>query len=213
MKRSGHSNSLANSHRIGCGALGRDDFDAGTDMLDFWRADKNHFEGRVFPLWLQEPALADGAINLTTVGVSANANIESAQPGLFWILDLGGQKNRAGAGAERRFDANKLFELLETSVSQKLKKCAGFPSGNDEAVDAIELCWIFDEHNLRAEFLKPPPMGVEITLQSENADPQGGLRFSIANWICLLQCPDLTVRELNALATTDITGYSRWLAV
>ncbi len=98
----GHGASLPDSDRIG--TFGGDDFDAGADMLNFRSADKYHFQRAIC-----EQALADGAVDLTSVGVAADADVERAEAGLFGVLDFCGQQDGAGAGTEGGLEADELL--------------------------------------------------------------------------------------------------------
>jgi len=158
MKGRGHGSSLPDRNRIG--SFSGDDLHAGSDTFDFGRADEDHFQWRI-----KELAFADGAVDLAPVSIAAYANIERAKAGLFRILYFGCQQNRAGAGAEGRLETNELLELREATFSEQFQKCTGLASGNDEAVDGIELLWLFDQHYLSPQFFEAPAVGVEIALQ------------------------------------------------
>ena len=79
MESRGHGSSLPDSNRVG--AFGGDDLDALADVLDFGGADEDHFQRRG-----TEQALADGAVDLASVGVAADADVERAEPGLLGVL-------------------------------------------------------------------------------------------------------------------------------
>src|SRR4030081_287006 len=95
MEGRGHHSSLPHSYRII--AFNSDDFDFRPDALDLWSADENHFQGQVirgrsrprsfyrpiffYPVFFQlsltrftqkKFAFADGAVDLTSVGVAAD---------------------------------------------------------------------------------------------------------------------------------------------
>ena len=65
------------------GAFGGEDFDAFADVLNFGGADEDHFHGRV-----AEAAFADGAVDLASVGVAADADVEGAEAFLLRIFDF-----------------------------------------------------------------------------------------------------------------------------
>lgn len=163
MEGCGHGSSLPNRDRVV--SFGGDDFNVGADAFDFRGADENHFQRRT-----GKPALADRTIDLASVGVAADADIERAQAGLFWILHFARQQDRAGAGAEGWFQAHELLQLFEAFFSEQFQESARLASGDDQTVDAVELLGLFDEHNLSAQLFEPATMGIEIALQSQDPD-------------------------------------------
>ena len=151
----------------------REDFDAFADVLDFGGADEDHFDGRG-----AEETLADGAVDLASVGVAADADVEGAEAWLLGILDLGGEQDGAGAGAEGGLGVDEIFQLGEAFFAEKFQERAGFAAGDDEAVDGVELLGLFDEDDFGAEFFEAEAMGVEIALQGQDSNFHGGLDFS-----------------------------------
>ena len=89
----GHGFPLANGY--GVVPFCREDFDAFADVLDFGSADEYHFDGRG-----AEEAFADGAVDLASVSVAADADVECAEAFLLWVLDFGGEEDGPGACAE-----------------------------------------------------------------------------------------------------------------
>ena len=167
----GHGFSLADSDGIVpfCG----EDFDAFADVLDFGGTDEDHFDGGG-----AEEALADGAVDLASVGVAADADVEGAEAFLLGILDLGGEEDGAGAGAKGGLGVDEIFQLGKAFFAEKFQERAGFAAGDDEAVDGIELLGFFDEDDFGAEFFEAKAVGVEITLQGQDSDFHGGIDFS-----------------------------------
>jgi hypothetical protein len=163
MEGGGHGFALADDDRVlpFCG----EDFDLRSEALDFWSADENHFKGRS-----SEEAFANRALELTSIGVAANVDIERAEAGLVWILNFFRQENGAGTGAEGRFDSDEFFELGESGFAQEFQEGARFAAGDDEAVNVVELIGLFDEHNLGAQLFEPFAVRVEITLQGKDPD-------------------------------------------
>jgi len=94
MKGCGHGLALADDHRIV--ALGGQNFHTFANALDLWRPDENHFDGGI-----AKQALSDGAVDLASVGVAANADVDCAQAQLSRIFDFLGEENCAGTGSER----------------------------------------------------------------------------------------------------------------
>jgi hypothetical protein len=176
----GHDFSLADSDRII--TLGGDDFHVLPNALDFWRADEDHF-GRA----PSEDALADGAIDLASVGVAADGDVERAQAVLLGIVDFVGQENRTGASTERRLPAHELFQFFESGFAQQLEEGTGLAAGDDEAVDFVELLGFLDKHNFGAQLLEPLAVSVKVALQGKNTDfhknqrPQRAERMHSAN--------------------------------
>ena len=172
MKGCSHSVSLPNGDRVG--AFGGEDFDAVPDVDDLRGADEDHFE-RVLaqycvmriagPMARQELAFADRAIDLASVGVAADADVEGAEPLLWGVLDFGSKQDCASAGAERWLGVDEIFQLGETFFAKEFQERSGLTSGNDEAVDVIQLLGFFDEHNFGTQLFEPPAVGVEIALQ------------------------------------------------
>src|SRR3954462_11215630 len=80
----GHGFALANDDRVL--SFCAQDFDFRTEALNFWSADENHFDRRS-----GEEAVAYGALELASVGIAANADVERAEAGLVRILNLFGQ--------------------------------------------------------------------------------------------------------------------------
>src|SRR2546430_11413810 len=79
MKCGSHDSSLPD--RDGIAALGGNYFDVRSHALNFRRSDENHLQGRV-----SQFAGADGAVDLTPVGVAANADVECAKARLLGIF-------------------------------------------------------------------------------------------------------------------------------
>ena len=79
----GHGSALTD--RYGIGALGRDDFDTCSDVLDFGGADEDHFQRRA-----AEKTLADRAVDLAAIGIAADANIDGSKASLLRVFHLAG---------------------------------------------------------------------------------------------------------------------------
>jgi hypothetical protein len=162
-----HGSSLADGD--GVGTFGGNDFHAFAHVLDFRSADEHHFQWRCAEL-----PFPNGAVDLPSVGVAADADIEGAEPGLRGILDFGGEQDGAGTGSEGGLGVDEVFKFGETFFAEKFEERAGLASGDDEAVDVIELLGLFDEHNLGAQLFKPAAVRVEIALQGQDTDDHGG---------------------------------------
>ena len=161
-----HGSSLPDGD--GVGAFGGEDFDAFADALDFGGADEDHFERRACRFAgevSEEFTFADGAVDLASVGITANADVERPEAGLRGIFDFGGEQDRPGAGAEGGLEADELFELFESGFAEELQESAGLAAGNDEAVDLVKLLRLFDEQDFGAQLFEPAAVGIEIALQ------------------------------------------------
>src|SRR5579864_6766429 len=107
MEGGGHHSSLPDSNWI-C-SFGGNDFDAGADALDLGGADEDHLErgvrvkgiaGGAAVSGREKLAFADGAVDLASVGIAADAYVEGAQAGLSGIFHFRGEQDCSGAGAE-----------------------------------------------------------------------------------------------------------------
>src|SRR5208283_1113110 len=119
MEGGGHDSSLPDCYRIG--AFSGEDFHAGTDAFNFWGADEDHFERRRSELAVrraQEFAFPDGAVELASIGVAADADVDRAEAGLFRIFNLRRKQDCAGASAEGGFPSHELFQLFEAIFAQ-----------------------------------------------------------------------------------------------
>ena len=164
----GHGSSLPDGDRVR--SFGGDDFDGGSDAGNLWGADEDHFErGFSHPL-LNELTFADRAVDLASVGVTADADVDRAKTGLLRVFYFGRQENGSRTSAEGRLQADELFQLFKSFFPQQFKERTGLASGDDQAVDGIELLRLLDEDDMGAEFFETAAVGVEVSLQREHAD-------------------------------------------
>ena len=167
----GHGSSLPDGHWVG--AFGGEDFDAFAKVRNLWGTDEDHFQRRLVLLALEieeELAVADRAVDLASVGIAANANVEGSEASLRGIFDLLGEKDGSGAGAEGWLEADELLQFFESGFAEKFEEGTGFASGDDEAVNLIKLLRLLDEHNFGAELFEPAAVGVKIALQGQNSN-------------------------------------------
>jgi hypothetical protein len=169
MESGGHGPSLPNGHGSFIAAFSGEDFNALSHVLDFWGADEDHFQRRI-ARFQDQPTLADGAVDLASVGVAADADVKGAEAFLLGIFDFRSKENGAGTGAERRLGVHELLQLLESGLAQEFQECARFAARDDETVDGVKLFGLFDEHNFGAEFFETAAVSIEITLQRQDAD-------------------------------------------
>src|SRR5437660_1541937 len=141
----GHRFALAHGYRIVsfCG----DDLYAWAHAFDLGRADEDHFDWRV-----AESAFTNRAVDLATVGVAANADIQSAQARLLRIGDFFGQKDCARASAESGFDADEFLQLSYALLPVNSEEGARFAAGDHKAVDFVQLFGPAHQDDLGAEF-------------------------------------------------------------
>ena len=184
VKRGGHGFSLADGDRIG--AFGGEDFYAFSDVFDFRGAYEDHFQRGN-----SEQALADRAVDLASVGVAPDADVEGAESFLLRVLYLGGEQDCSGTGSERGLDPNELLELFESFFAEKFQEGAGFSTWNDQSIDLVELLWLFDQYDFSAEFLETAAVGVKVSLKCQDSN------FHVFGWYVDLRF---------TLVSFDITG-------
>src|SRR4029077_6441372 len=136
-------------HRHRIVAFRRDDFDSRAHAFNFRCADEHHLERR-----FAELAGADRAVDLTPVGVAANANVERSQTELVGIRDFLCQHDGARTGSECRLPAHEFLELRASLLAEALQKRARLSARDDETVDLIELLRLSDEYYLGAKFFE-----------------------------------------------------------
>ena len=176
----GHGFALADGDGVFVFTFGSENLDTFSEVNDFRGADENHLERRFGGLVYSavvvgaayEFAFADGAVDLASIGIAADVDVECAESGLRGIFNFRGQQDSAGAGAEGGLGAHEFFQLGETFFSEKFQECAGFAAGDDEAVNMVELFGFFDEHNFGAQLFEPAAVRVEIALQGQDSDFQ-----------------------------------------
>src|SRR5664279_1930461 len=160
MESCGHHASLPHQHRIAA-ALGQN-FYAIADPFNTRRADENHLH-RI------DAELGDGfknrRIDLTTVTVALDGNVNRVEPFLFGVRDLFREQDRAGARAEGRFSVDELVEFGEKVLTQQFQKCARLAAGDNKAINLVELLGLAHEYDGGAELFEPSPMRIEIPLQ------------------------------------------------
>jgi len=112
----------------------------------------------------------DGAVDLASVGITADADIQGAQARLSWVFDLGREQDCARAGAEGWFRLHELLKLFESLLPQKFEESARLAARDNEALDLIELIGLFDEHDFGTQLFEPSAVRVEIALQGQHSD-------------------------------------------
>src|SRR5437764_5104766 len=142
-------------------SLSRNRLHLGAHARNLRSADEYHLNRRA-----TEQSLSNRAVDLPSVGVAANANVDCTQSLLCGILDFLGQQNRTCAGAERRLELDELLQFFEPRLSEKFEKGARLASGDDQSIDLVELLRFFYQHNFSAKLLQLPSVRVEVALQS-----------------------------------------------
>src|SRR5579864_917988 len=99
MKGGGHRFALTDKDGI-ASFIGQN-FDIRTEAGYFRRADEDHLDGGA-----AEEAVANRAVDLASIGIAANADVEGAKACLLRILHVFRQENCSRAGAERRLYAD-----------------------------------------------------------------------------------------------------------
>src|SRR5271166_1627609 len=166
MERRGQRFALADQNRIF--AFGCDHFDACAYAFDFGSADEYHFYGLV-----EKSSLTDRAVDLASVGVAADRDVERTKAGLFRIFNLGGEQDASGAGSKSWLRLHEISQPRESFFTEQLEECSRLASGNDEAVEVVQLLGLFYQDNFRAEFFESAAMRVKIALQCEDSDFHG----------------------------------------
>ncbi len=152
-------------HEHGVIAFRSQHFDAFAHVNNFRSADEDHLEGRI-----AEASLPDGAFELPSIGIAADADIERIQTGLRRILHFAGEKDASGTGSEDGLRGNKLLQLRQPFFAEELEECTRFSSRNDEAVDSSKLVRIADEGDSHAKLFEADTVGVKISLQRQDSD-------------------------------------------
>jgi len=88
MEGGSHGASLPYRYRIR--AFGSHDGHAFAYVLNLRRAYKHHLQRGIMPIGIDEFTFTDGAVNLSTVSVSPDANVDSSQSSLPRILHFSG---------------------------------------------------------------------------------------------------------------------------
>src|SRR5262249_52037360 len=115
MECCGHRLPFPHNHRVV--AFGGDYFHTWSELLNLWSGDKHHLQRRIAQF-----AGADGTVDLATIGVSTDSDVESAQPGLRRVGNFLSQHDGARARAEGRFHAHEFLELGEALLTKNSQK-------------------------------------------------------------------------------------------
>ena len=160
-----------------------EDGDSLPDCFDDGSADEDHLE------WFFGECGRTGeyiASELAAVAVAENGHIKELQGILRGILDMSGEENRSGAGAEDGVFFRELADGVEEAFFlEELQLSGGFPAGENQAIAGVEVGYGTHFDRVSAEFAKASGVGFEITLHSEDADFHGrGIRLALVEIIC-----------------------------
>src|SRR5579859_4928943 len=131
MEGSGHRSSLP--HHDGIGSFRGEHLNAFSHVFDFGRADEDHLHRRLDRISCeirQKLPFADRTVDLASVGVAPNTDIQGPQPALVRVFDFFRKQDRSRAGAERGFQSYELLQLPESLVPQQLEERTGLSSGD-----------------------------------------------------------------------------------
>ena len=147
---------------------GSEDLNVGTDPGDARRADEDHLErtagkgGR---------GRENGGVDLPTIGVALDRDVEGAEGSLSWVLDVLRKQDAAGAGSEGGMVADEVGEgIVESVAFQVSQEGGGLAAGDDEAVEAGELIRAADEYHFSSELTEHGGMNVKGALKRQDAD-------------------------------------------
>ena len=168
---------------------GGEGFDFRAGAGDARSADKDHLEWAAGEFgWDGE----DGGVDLATVGVAFDRDIEGAEGGLGGVLDVFGQEDSAGTGAERWGGLDERGEGVEEAVALKeLQHGGGLATGKNEAIDAglafvgEEFVRSTDESGRDAEGGQDARVGFVSALKGQDAyDGRGGAIYLAGRLVC-----------------------------
>lgn len=149
-----------------------EDGDARSDFFDDGAANEDHFERIFFERARTEE---DVAGELAPVAVAKDGHVEEFEGILGRIFHFRGQKNRAGAGAENSVAVRGEFAdgVVETLFLEELELRGAFAAGENKAVAAVEIRDGADFDGGGTERVEHGGVGLEITLDGEDADFHG----------------------------------------
>jgi hypothetical protein len=138
---------------------------------DAWGADEDHFERDAFEFC---GCGEDGGVDLAAVGVALDGDVEGGEGFLRGVFYVFCEEDCSGAGAEggRGFDEG-LEGVEEAAALEEFEEGGGFAAGDDEAVEICEFGGSADELRGDAESCEGFGVGLECSLQGEDADREG----------------------------------------
>lgn len=185
--RPGQRDRVGRVFRVGRFNLG-EDFDAGAHPLNPGPADKHgmhrrHAVFRCAELKALEVQVRFKGLPLPAEGVAAHRYIEAAE-GLLRragevrsrVRYVGGQENHPCAGAVHRQPARDAVPQRpgQFKGAGQFVDGGGFPAGNDQAVQAVQLGWPAHGNGVGAAVRGGAEVLAEVALKRQDTDPQPG---------------------------------------
>lgn len=146
-------------------------FDSGAGVDDAGGADEDHLQWAAFELC---GSSEDGGVDLAAVGIAFDGNVEDGERFLRGVLYFFGEQDGSGAGAEGGSGFDERLQGIEEAVAlEELQEGGGFATGDDEAVEVLQLGWGADELGVDAEGFEGLGVCFECALQGKDADGDG----------------------------------------
>ena len=184
MEGGGEEMALADEDREA--VAGGEGFYVGAGAGDAGGADEDHLQWSAFEFGRGGE---DGGVDLAAVGVALYCDVHGREGGLRGLLDVFGEEDGAGAGAEGGGVLDEGGEDVEELVALKeFEHGGGLAAGDDEAVDGWlaveggEFAGGADELGRDTEGLQGFGVGLVGALQGEDADGQGPVELC---WLLL----------------------------
>ncbi len=143
--------------------------DSGSDLFDDRAADEDHFQRiRLERGGTEEDVAGD----LAAVAIAEDGHVEELERVLRWILDVGRQQNRTGAGAEHGAPLPGKFPdgVVKAFFLEKLELCSAFAAGQNQAVAVCEIGDGADFDGVSTELVKHGGVSLEISLDGQDSD-------------------------------------------
>jgi hypothetical protein len=183
----GSGEEMAFANQDGKAIAGGQGFNLRTGVGDAWGANEDHLERTALECCRNGE---DAGVDLATVGVALDRDVECGEGFLGGILYVFCEKDRAGTSAKgwRAFDEG--LESVEEAITlEKFEEGGGLASRDDEAVDIDEFLRSADQLCRYGESSEGFSMGLECSLQGEHtySKRSAGLRggFHVL-WFCSL---------------------------
>jgi len=113
-------------------------------------------------------------VNLTTICIAPNRNIDGAETGLIGapVENRCAQKNHSGARSEyRQSPVQKTIEWLpQPSGHQELRHCARLTAGQHDGIQTLEIVWLANFDYFYAEIAKNLSVSEKCSLNREYSD-------------------------------------------
>src|SRR5579872_3552600 len=133
MERRGHRLSLTHNNRVL--PFRGEHFHARSHFFNLRRTDEYHLNRRLLPATIAKLTFANGAIDLPSVSIASDSNVQRSESSLLRILNILCQQDRSRTCPKCRLQAHEFLQLLETFFPEKFQERAGFPSRDHQAFD------------------------------------------------------------------------------